>query len=129
MPRRHLLLLSCLIFCQPLLAQAQRAELLDVYRSAVEHDAQLSAARHEYQALRERVLAMAGLLPTLDAGISIEGSRLQTDETNGDRIRSGTLHQASLTQPLFRLDRWHALKAAEAGTAQAALQLAEKSRR
>lgn len=127
MPRRHLMLLSCLIFCQPLLAQAQRAELLDVYRSAVEHDAQLSAARHEYQALRERVpQAMAGLLPTLDAGISIEGSRLQTDETNGDRIRSGTLHQASLTQPLFRLDRWHALKAAEAGTAQAALQLAEK---
>lgn len=127
MPHLHLTFLSFLVFCHPLLAQAQRAELLDVYRSAVEHDAQLSAARHEYQALREQVpQAKAGLLPTFDASTSIEGTRLQIEKDNGDRVRSGTLHQASLTQPLFRLDRWHALKAAEADTAQAALQLAEK---
>lgn len=53
MPRLHLTFLSCLVFCHPLLAQAQRAELLDVYRSAVEHDAQLNAARQLYRAVRE----------------------------------------------------------------------------
>ncbi|MBP5142068.1 TolC family protein, partial [Pseudomonas chlororaphis] len=108
---------------------AQRAELLQVYRQAVEHDAQLSAARHEYQAQRESVpQARAGLLPTLNAGSTVESVRLERDEPGLTRTRSTTVFQANLNQPLFRADRWFQLEAAHASTAQAELELGAKQR-
>ncbi|QVM91515.1 TolC family outer membrane protein [Pseudomonas entomophila] len=120
-------LLTCLFCSTALHADPHRAELLDVYRHAVEQDARLSAARHEYQALSERVpQARAGLLPSLNAGATFESTRLQRDEPALTRTRSGMVYQANLNQPLLRLDRWYALKAAEAGTAQAGLELASK---
>lgn len=120
-------LLTCLFCSTALHADPHRAELLDVYRQAVEQDARLSAARHEYQALSERVpQARAGLLPSLNAGATFESTRLQRDEPALTRTRSGMVYQANLNQPLLRLDRWYALKAAEAGTAQAGLELASK---
>ncbi|OWQ37221.1 MULTISPECIES: TolC family outer membrane protein [Pseudomonas] len=123
----HTTFLAGLILCTPLLAEPQRAELLQVYQHAVEQDARLSAARHEFQALSERVpQARAGLLPTLNAGATFESTRLQRDEPALTRTRSGMVYQANLNQPLLRLDRWYALKAAEAGTAQAGLDLAAK---
>ncbi len=106
---------------------AQRAELLQVYRQAVEHDAQLSAARHEYQAQRESVpQARAGLLPTLNAGSTVESVRLERDEPGLTRTRSTRVFQANLNQPLFRADRWFQLEAAHASTAQAELELSAK---
>ncbi|RMT65977.1 hypothetical protein ALP29_04598 [Pseudomonas syringae pv. avii] len=87
-------------------AESDRADLLSVYRQAVINDAKLSAARHEYQALREAVpQARAGLLPTLSAGGSVESVRLQRDEPSLTRTRSQSVFQANLNQPLFRLDR------------------------
>lgn len=121
------LLAGGLSFCMPSFADMPPAELLEVYRSAVHQDARLSAARHEYQALQERVpQARAGLLPSLNAGATFENSRQQRDGPVSSLSRSGTVYQASLNQPLLRLDRWYALKAAEAGTAQAGLDLAWK---
>lgn len=106
---------------------AQRADLLGVYQQAVINDAKLSAARHDYQALREAVpQARAGLLPTLSAGGSVESVRLQRDEPSLTRTRSQSVFQANLNQPLFRLDRWFQLEAAQASTAQAALELSAK---
>jgi outer membrane protein len=108
-------------------AESDRANLLNVYQQAVINDAKLSAARHEYQALREAVpQARAGLLPTLSAGGSVESVRLQRDEPSLTRTRSQSVFQANLNQPLFRLDRWFQLEAAQASTAQAALELSAK---
>lgn len=104
-----------------------RADLLSVYRQAVINDAKLSAARHDYQALREAVpQARAGLLPTLSAGGSVESIRLERDEPSLTRTRSQSVFQANLNQPLFRLDRWFQLEAAHASTAQAELELGAK---
>lgn len=122
---RHVLLAGSLSLCTALHAATAPAELLQVYRHAVEQDARLSAARHEYNALKEQVpQARAGLLPSLNAGASFESTRLQRDEPAIAHARSGTVYQASLNQPLLRLDRWYSLKAAEAGAAKAALELA-----
>lgn len=108
-------------------AESDRANLLNVYQQAVINDAKLSAARHEYQALREAIpQATAGLLPTLSAGGSVESVRLQRDEPSLTRTRSQSVFQANLNQPLFRLDRWFQLEAAQASTAQAALELSAK---
>jgi len=102
-----------------------RATLLSVYQFAVENDAQLSAARHAFQASREAVpQARAGLLPNLSAGATSEKTRLDRDQPNLVRERSGLVFQARLTQPLFRLDRWYQLMAAESAADQAELELA-----
>ncbi|XWO38772.1 TolC family outer membrane protein (plasmid) [Pseudomonas luteola] len=106
---------------------SDRADLLSVYRLAVEHDAQLSAARHDYQARLEAVpQARAGLLPQLSAGATVEATRLDRDEPSLKRDRSGSVFRANLSQPLFRMDRWFQLKAAHAGVAQAGLELSAK---
>lgn len=104
---------------------AGRATLLSVYQLAVNNDVQLSAARHAFQASREAVpQARAGLLPNLSAGATSEKTRLDRDQPGLVRERSGLAFQARLTQPLFRLDRWHQLKAAESTADQAELELA-----
>lgn len=104
-----------------------RADLMVVYQAALVHDAQLSAARHAYQAQREAVpQARAGLLPSLTAGATTEATHLSRAEPELSRDRSGTTFRANLNQPLFRLDRWYGLKSAQSGVAQAELDLAAK---
>jgi outer membrane protein len=102
-----------------------RATLLAVYQLSVENDAQLSAARHAFQASREGVpQARAGLLPNLSGGVTSEKTRLDRGKPDLVRERSGMVFQARLNQPLFRLDRWYQLKAAESTADQAELDLA-----
>lgn len=104
-----------------------RADLLTVYQQAMANDAQLSAARHEYLALREVApQAKAGLLPTLSAGGSLESIRMTMDEPNLTRARTQSVFQANFNQPLFRLDRWFQLEAANASTAQAEFEFRDK---
>lgn len=106
---------------------ATRASLLSVYTQAALNDAELSAARHEYQARTEATpQARSGLLPSITAGMVSESTRLDRDKPELIRSRSGTTLRASLTQPLFRLDRWFELKAAQADVAQAEMELAAK---
>jgi len=100
---------------------------LAVYQAAVQNDAQLSAARHAYRAQIEAVpQARAGLLPEVTVGATTETTRLERDEPALTRERSGTTFRANLSQPLFRIDRWYQLKAAQAGAAQAELELSVK---
>ncbi|MDO7929012.1 TolC family outer membrane protein [Pseudomonas sp. KFB-139] len=102
----------------------QHADLLGVYQAAAVSDAQLSAARHAYKAQREAVpQARAGLLPNLTAGATSEVTRLERDEPSLNRERSGTTFRANLNQPLFRIDRWFQLKAAQSSVSQAELTL------
>lgn len=104
---------------------APRSDLVSVYRLAVENNAELAAARAQFEAIRETVpQARAGLLPNLRAGAELSDTRTQVDTSAGVRTlsRSGTVYQATLSQPIFRADRWFQLQAAEAISEQAALE-------
>jgi len=110
----------------PLAATANdgQANLIEVYQLAVQNDAQLSAARHDYLARKEAVpQAMAGLLPNISAGVTTEAMLLERDDPALERTRSGTVFRANLSQPLFNLERWFQLRAAQTGTAQAEIEL------
>ncbi|KAA3539042.1 TolC family protein, partial [Pseudomonas savastanoi] len=126
-----LVILTCACACgETVFAREQakqHADLLSVYQAASLNDAQLSAARHAYNAQREAVpQARAGLLPNLTAGATSEVTRLERDEPSLSRERSGTTFRANLSQPLFRIDRWFQLKAAQSSVDQAELELSAK---
>lgn len=103
-----------------------KVNLLEVYQLAVDNNADLAAAHADYKAQSERVpQSRAGLLPQIAAGASNSNSRSKVDTNMGSRTtsRSGLVYQASLSQPLFRLDRWYQLQAAQASNEQSALEL------
>lgn len=105
----------------------QTASLWTVYQSASRNDAKLSAARHEYQAQIEAVpQAISGLLPSVSAGATTETTSLERDEPSLKRERSGTTFRANLNQPLFRIDRWYQLKAAQSTALLSAVVLTAK---
>lgn len=101
-----------------------RTDLISVYRQAVENNADLAAARAQYKSVQEVVpQARAGLLPNLSASAETSNTQTDVDTSMGSRSleRSGTVYQATLSQPIFRADRWFQLQAAEAISEQAAL--------
>ncbi len=104
-----------------------KVNLLDVYQLAVDNNADLAAAHADYQAQSERVpQARSGLLPQIGAGASNTDSRSKVDisgRSSQTTSRSALVYQASLSQPLFRLDRWYQLQAAQATNEQSALEL------
>ncbi|MDO9623340.1 MAG: TolC family outer membrane protein [Pseudomonas sp.] len=103
---------------------ATKTDLVTVYQEAANNNADLAAARADYQARREVVpQARSGLLPNLSAGANLSDSRTQIDSPANTTSRSGTVYQTNLSQPLFRADRWFQLQAAEASSEQAALEL------
>lgn len=106
-------------------APAPRTDLLSIYRQAVDNNANLAAARAQLEVIREAVpQARAGLLPNLRAGAELSDTRTQVDTSTGPRAlsRSSTVYQATLSQPIFRAERWFQLQAAEAISEQAALE-------
>ncbi|WP_296216839.1 TolC family outer membrane protein [Pseudomonas sp. UBA2684] len=101
-----------------------KTDLVTVYQEAANNNADLAAARADYQARREVVpQARSGLLPNLSAGANLSDTRTAIDSPANTSSRSGTVYQANLSQPLFRADRWFQLQAAEATSEQAALEL------
>ncbi|WP_028694991.1 TolC family outer membrane protein [Pseudomonas cremoricolorata] len=101
-----------------------KTDLVSVYQEAVGNNADLAAARADYGARREIVpQARAGLLPNLSAGAESMNTRTRLDEPAITSTRSGNSWSATLSQPLFRADRWFQLQAAEAVNEQAALEL------
>lgn len=98
--------------------------LVSVYQEAVGNNADLAAARANYSAQKEVVpQARAGLLPNLSGGAESSNVRTSIDRPSMTTTRSAMVYQATLAQPLFRIDRWFQLKAAESVNEQAALQL------
>lgn len=98
--------------------------LVNVYQDAVNNNADLAAAIADYSARKEIVpQARAGLLPNLSAGAGVNNTRTQMDQPSMTATRSGTTYQATLSQPIFRADRWFQLQAAKAVNEQAALEL------
>lgn len=101
-----------------------KTDLVSVYQEAVDNNADLAAARAQYGAQKEVVpQARAGLLPNLSAGGDFNNVRNQFDQPAATFNRDAHSWQATLSQPLFRADRWFQLQAAEAVNEQAALQL------
>ncbi|UYP29971.1 TolC family outer membrane protein [Pseudomonas sp. Z8(2022)] len=103
---------------------SSKTDLVTVYQEAARNNADIAAARADYQARREVVpQARAGLLPNLSAGATYGDTRTEVDSPSVTVSRSGLVYQANLSQPLFRADRWFQLQAAEATSEQAALEL------
>lgn len=103
---------------------SSKTDLVTVYQEAAQNNADIAAARADYQARREVVpQARAGLLPNLSAGANYGDTRTEIDSPSATISRSGLVYQANLSQPLFRADRWFQLQAAEATSEQAALEL------
>lgn len=104
---------------------ASKTDLVSVYQQAVNNNADLAAARAQFRARQEIVpQARAGLLPNLSAGAELSDTETDVDISMGSTSlsRSGTAYQATLSQPIFRADRWFQLKAAEAVSEQAAIE-------
>ncbi|MFN9528970.1 MAG: TolC family outer membrane protein [Pseudomonadaceae bacterium] len=103
---------------------SSKTDLVTVYQEAAKNNADIAAARADYQARREVVpQARAGLLPNLSAGANYGDTRTEVDSPSVTLSRSGLVYQANLSQPLFRADRWFQLQAAEATSEQASLEL------
>jgi outer membrane protein len=99
-----------------------KTDLVTVYKDAVDNNADLAAARFNYEAQREAVpQARSGLLPQINGGATADDTRTKLDDPSSTASRSGIAYQATLSQPIFRADRWFQLKAAESSTEQAAL--------
>ncbi|MCK3845727.1 TolC family outer membrane protein [Pseudomonas sp. W15Feb34] len=99
-------------------------DLVSVYQEAASNNADLAAARAQYGAQKEVVpQARAGLLPNLSAGADSNNVRTQIDQPAATANRDAHSWRATLSQPLFRADRWFQLQAAEAVNEQASLQL------
>ncbi len=99
-----------------------KTDLVTVYKDAVDNNADLAASRANYEALREAVpQARSGLLPQINGGATADDTRTKLDDPSNTFSRSGIAYQATLSQPIFRADRWFQLKAAESSTEQAAL--------
>src|SRR5690606_23962804 len=106
--------------------QAGKNDLVTVYQEAVKNNADLAAARANYDAISEVVpQARAGLLPGISAAAESLHTETDIDSTAGtlSATRSGIAYQANLRQPLFRADRWYQFQAAKATDQQYALQI------
>lgn len=110
-------------------ATSHAADLLSVYRDAVNNDAQFSAARATVEAGREKLIqGRSGLLPTIGLGAStnwndVDSTRRATDVTSNAQYNTNGW-TISLTQPLFRWQNWVAYTQSELLVAQAETQFA-----
>ncbi len=101
---------------------AGAADLLQVYRLALDNDPQFLAARHQADAGREKeAQGLSGLLPTLGASAKTQWNDLERS-VSGSAITSKAEYSSrgytvTLTQPLFR---WQNVVAWQQGRMQAA---------
>lgn len=98
------------------------ADLLQVYRLALDNDPQFLAARHQLDAGREKESqGLAGLLPTLGVSASTQWNDIDRD-LRGSSVSAKAKYNsngytATLTQPLFR---WQNIVSYQQGKMQAA---------
>ncbi|MDZ5436305.1 TolC family outer membrane protein [Pseudomonas fluorescens] len=103
----------------------EHTDLIDIYNEAAINNAELSAARHHYESLKEKIpQARAGLLPTINSSAKVADVNQESPYSKG--ARTGSVFQANLTQPLFRSDRWFHLEVAHASVAKTELEFKAK---
>lgn len=99
--------------------------LLSVYYDAVDNNSDLAAAKAQYEVKQEVVpQAKAGLLPQISGSADYKNTRTALDQPPNTLRRNSYEYGISLTQPIFRVDRWFQLQAAYAKDEQAKLSLA-----
>ncbi|MDD2743602.1 MAG: TolC family outer membrane protein [Rhodocyclaceae bacterium] len=127
--------LAWLLATPLLMSNVMAADLMQVYRDAIENDPTFSAARSALTAGREKIpQARAGLLPT----VNLSGNSVWNENEIKTGLSSNSLssnfnsnaYNISLTQPLFRWQNWVAydqsklqVAVAEANFAQARQEL------
>ncbi len=112
------------------LRDAQRSDLLTLYREALQNDSQFAAARRQFEATSERVpQARAGVLPS--AGLSASVFQNHADARNetviggnvvtvqGDNAFNTFGAGLSLSMPVYRPQNWVALDQAKLVVTQA----------
>jgi outer membrane protein len=107
-------------------AGAQSADLMHAYSLALVNDPTFQAAGSVNRAAQEApTLARSGLLPSINARVNTFGN--EADVRRGNFLTGGTgrrnfnTHegQITLTQPIYRMDRWIALDQARVEVSQA----------
>lgn len=111
----------------PITQTIKKAGLVQIYYEAVNNNADIAAARAQYQAKKEVVpQAKAGLLPQITAGANVGDVRTALDKPPATVKRNSHVYEINLTQPLFHVDRWFQLQAAYAMSDQARLDFTVK---
>lgn len=107
------------------IVESKRVGLMGVYQDALNNNADLAMAKAQYQIKQELTpQAMAGLLPQLTGSATYGDIRTSLDQPASTSRRNNHLYGLSLSQPVFRLDRWFQLQMANAETEQARLEFA-----
>ena len=97
------LLITVLCLLNPL---AFSEDLKDIYELALKNDPTLKVAKATYNAGKEyKTQALAGLLPSLSVSAQTAWQEFRLEDTLLDQYNSN-YYSGSLSQPLFRLDRW-----------------------
>ncbi len=108
-----------------LVSTTHAEDLMTVYQLAVQNDPQLQAAKEQLEAAREsKSLARSQLLPTIGVGATYDSVRRDLKTLNGTPVDTSNSYKEtglglSLTQPLFRRDRFLQLEQADSTIAQA----------
>ena len=97
---------------------AAAADLVSVYREAINYDAQFASARASLEAGREKLpQGRAGLLPLIVAGASTTSNDIDTQLRGAAPLPTSSYNthgwSVSLTQPLFRWQNWVSYNQAE----------------
>lgn len=101
---------------------AANTDLMTIYQQAVLNSADLAAAEADAMARQEALpQARSQLLPNIGVAAGASRQDLEIDNVGGDEY-SNHYYQASLTQPLFRADRWFNYQAAKSVSQQAQLE-------
>ncbi|MFN3579925.1 MAG: TolC family outer membrane protein [Pseudomonas sp.] len=99
-----------------------KTDLLTVYEEALANSADLAAARADSMARQEALpQARSQLLPNIGVGAGAAREHIDVDGAGSDSYNTH-YYQASLTQPLFRADRWFNYQAAKSVSEQARLE-------
>lgn len=127
--------LACLLLAG---SCAQADTLVEIYEMALENDPQLKADEAAYRAgLEQKAIGRAGLLPSLNASASYSESSREEEGTGPDADNQGNFFvrpidsersgdstgiDATLSQPLFNMNRWYTYKRGSVLSDQASVQ-------
>ncbi|MEH6492231.1 TolC family outer membrane protein [Halopseudomonas sp.] len=101
---------------------AANTDLMTIYQEALLNNADLAAAQADARARQEALpQARSQLLPNIGIGAGAAKEDLEINGVGGDEY-STHYYQASLTQPLFRANRWFDYQSAKSLSQQAELE-------
>jgi outer membrane protein len=118
--------MSAIFLLEATATQAQESDLLQIYRLALLHDAQYTAAKAHQRTGQEHWLqGRAGLLPqiSLDTQSHWVESNHHTPSANTEQKRRNQSYSIQLIQPIFRWQNWVQFQQGELQRAQAQIHL------